>query len=177
LHPEAIIFGRFGEVFVDHWGTAKIGEPRERERARLQAPEPTAPPPVSRCIAPEQAADVEEINARADVYALGAILFRILTLRNFNNGESDEEIVAETLHPTATPAAALSAAPLPAHIPGGVLPERLGAICVSALSLDREERHSTANDLKHEIAHWLEEAADASGRSSGRKKHSLLGRH
>ena len=50
LHPEAIIFGRYGEVFVDHWGTAKIGPPRDSERPPLVAPHMSAPPPISRCI-------------------------------------------------------------------------------------------------------------------------------
>ncbi|MEP6669284.1 MAG: FHA domain-containing serine/threonine-protein kinase [Chthoniobacter sp.] len=175
LHPEAIVFGRFGEVFVDHWGTARIGEPRDEEKTRLQAVETAAPPPISRCLAPEQAADVDEINARADVFALGAILFRILTLRNFNNGESEEEIVAETLHSTSSPAEALAASPPPAHIPGGVLPERLAAICAGALSFNREERFSTAHDLKLEIAHWLEQAADG-GANASKKRSSLFSR-
>jgi len=158
LHPDAIVFGRFGEVFVDHWGTAQIGEPLDENRPRLQAPEAAAPPPVSRCIAPEQAALAKDINAQADVFALGAILFRILTLRHFNNGETEEKIVAETLHPAVPPAKALAAAPPPAHIPGGILPERLAAVCVGALSFNREERFPTAHEIKLEIAHWLEQA-------------------
>jgi serine/threonine protein kinase len=173
LHPEAIIFGRYGEVFVDHWGTARIGLPRDEDKERLQAPDLSAPPPVSRCLAPEQAADVEEINSRADVFALGAILFRILTLRNFNGGESDEEIAAEALHPASTPAEALAASPPPPHVPGGVLPEQLAAVCTRALSFKREDRYSTAHDVKLEIAQWLEEGA---GRDSSKKRSGRFGR-
>jgi len=169
LHPEAIIFGRYGEVFVDHWGTAKIGRPRDPERPQLVAPEVAATPPVSRCISPEQAAEVDELNPRADVYALGAILFRILTLRNFNSGESDEEIIAAALHPNTSPGEALAAAPAPPHIPGGAIPDRLAALCAGALSFNREERFSTASDVKQEIAHWLEHVADSNGAAKNKR--------
>ena len=169
LHPEAIIFGRYGEVFVDHWGTAKIGPPRDPERPSLVAPQMSAPPPISRCISPEQAADLDELNPRTDVFALGAILFRILTLRHFNNGESDEEITAAALHPNTSPAQALAAAPAPPHMPGGVIPERLASLCAAALSFDREERFSTASDIKNEIAHWLEQASEGNGAAKGKK--------
>ena len=124
----------------------------------MQAPEAAAPPLISRCLAPEQAAHAENINAQADVFALGSILFRILTLRNFNNGESEEEIIAATLYPSAAPAEALVDSPPPPHLPGRVLPERLAAACAGALSFNREERFSTAHDLKLEITHWLEQA-------------------
>lgn len=174
LHPEAIIFGRYGEVFIDHWGTAKIGAPRDPERPQLVAPQMVASPPISRCIAPEQAADVEVITAHTDVFALGAILFRILTLRHFNNGESDEEITAAALHPTAPAPQALVAAPAPPHIPGGAIPERLAAVCAGALSFNREERFATASDLKQEIAHWLEQAAGGSGNGGAKGKRPAL---
>jgi len=174
LHPEAIIFGRYGEVFVDHWGTAKIGAPRDPERPHLVAPEMSAPPPISRCIAPEQAADVDELNPRTDVFALGAILFRILTLRQFNNGESDEEITAAALHPGVSPGEALAAAPAPSHIPGGAIPERLAAVCASSLSFNREERFSTASEIKQEIAHWLEHPTD--GNEPKGKRSTLFNR-
>jgi len=127
-------------------------------------------------MAPEQAARGEDINAQADVFALGSILFRILTLRNFNAGNSEEEIVAEALHPTAPPAEALVASPPPAHLPGGVLPDRLAAVCAGALSFNREERFSTAHDLKLEITHWLEQAGGGASRNASQKRSGFFSR-
>ena len=82
-------------------------------------------------------------------------------------GEADEELAAEALHPAASPAQALAASPPPPHIPGGVLPERLAAVCTGALSFKREDRFSTAHDLKLEVAHWLEQAADGTSKPGG----------
>jgi len=176
LHPDAVIFGRFGEVFVDHWGYATLRPPPENGRTPLEAPETTARAPVSRCIAPEQAEAGSEIDPRADVYALGAILFRMLTLRHFNTGESEEDIVARALQPAPTPMEALAAAPPPAHLPGGFLPERLAAICARALSRNREERFATAHDVKSEIVQWLEQAAETSSRQHSWKLAGLFGK-
>ena len=157
LRPDAVIFGRFGEVFVDHWGFASIGQPLDEERLRLEAPDAQTRPPVSRYIAPEQAADDGKSDARTDVYALGAMLFRILTLRNFNTGETEEEIVAQALRPANSAAEALIASPPPAHVAAGLFSERLAAICARALHPQPEERFATAHDLKMEIVSVLEQ--------------------
>jgi serine/threonine protein kinase len=164
LDPEAIIFGRFGEVFVDHWGCATIGEPRGEERPRLEVPATTVQPSVSRCMAPEQAGGTG-VDPRADVYALGAVLFRIITLRHFNTGESQAQVIARALRPPAAPLEALSTAPPPAYLPGGVIPERLAAMCARALSQNRDERFADAHELKMEIVHWLDYSSDGNRRA------------
>ena len=163
-------------MFVDHWGFATIGRPLEEERPVLRAPLTNARPPVSRYIAPEQAAGGGEIDARADVYALGAILFRILTLRNFNTGETEEEIVAQALKPGATPPEALVASPSPAHVLNGISPQRLNTICTHALSHDRAARFTTAHEMKMEIVDAVERSAAREERHSSRKLFGLFGR-
>jgi len=75
LHPETIIFGRYGEVFVDHWGTARIGPPRDADRPQLVAPEVSAPPPISCCLAPEQAGKfIDDLRARGPAVFTGCHL-------------------------------------------------------------------------------------------------------
>ena len=176
LRPEAVLFGRFGEVFIDHWGFARVGQPLDEERPPIKAPAITTRPPVSRYIAPEQANGAEEITPATDVYSLGTILFRILTLRHFNTGESEEEIVARALESSRTAADTFATAPPPKHIPGGILAERLTAICARALSFDAKERFATAHDLKQEITAALEQPAAGQERHSSWKLSGLFSR-
>ena len=81
--------GQFGEVLVLDWGVAKVlDEPLEREAS--EACETSTPPRAGTLIgtligtpgfmAPEQAAgDVALIGPATDVFALGALLFWLLT--------------------------------------------------------------------------------------------------
>lgn len=72
LKPENIMVGAFGEVLVMDWGVAKIlGKAREATGTIIGTPE---------FMSPEQArGDVDGIDARTDVFALGAILEFLLT--------------------------------------------------------------------------------------------------
>lgn len=95
LKPENIMLGEYGEVLVMDWGLAKIlNEPEELspERKRLFAPKRDEPEPsgslegdimgTPQFMAPEQVEGrINDLDARTDIYALGGILYSILTLR------------------------------------------------------------------------------------------------
>ena len=55
LRPEVITVGRFGEVFVNNWGLAKIFTRAGESAPRVTAPEAGTEPALSRYSAPEQA--------------------------------------------------------------------------------------------------------------------------
>jgi eukaryotic-like serine/threonine-protein kinase len=88
LKPENIMTGPFGEVLVMDWGIAKIlgpapaaGGPTAQQSAtegRVAHPKTTAHGTVLGTrgyMSPEQArGDVENLDARADIFSLGAIL-------------------------------------------------------------------------------------------------------
>ena len=176
LRPEIITVGRFGEVFVNNWGLAKIFTREGEDAPRVEAPAAGAEPGLSRYTAPEQAEGaLEDIDTRTDIHALGGILFRILTLRDPITGETESELLDQALSERQPPAAL---PPCP-HWPGEKLPDALATTAMKALSLTRDDRHATVRKLQQEISAWQEGAAAGSAESGGLWKgiSGLLGRH
>ncbi len=155
LKPSNVMLGPFGEVYVLDWGIAKLATAGEREGARASEPPlPRITPSAAGTpteagvvlgtpgyMAPEQyAGRADGIDARADVYALGAILFEILTLEPLHpHGATAVDTMKQTL--AGVDARASVRAPM-----RDVEPE-LDAICVKATAVDPGARYATALDL------------------------------
>ena len=107
LKPENIMLGEYGEVLVMDWGLAKIlnDEPEELSpvRKRLFAPKPDTPEPsgtmagdimgTPQYMAPEQVEGRNnDLDTRTDIFALGGILYCMLTLRPPFTGASLDEV-------------------------------------------------------------------------------------
>ena len=109
LKPENVVLGGFGEVVVLDWGLAKIidmaGEPTEQnaetvERISLSleaSADKTQGLLGTPCyMAPEQVDEkYGQIDRRTDVYALGGILFEILTGRAPAEGASTADVLEQ----------------------------------------------------------------------------------
>ena len=98
-----------------------------------------------------------EIDARCDVYALGVVLYELLTGRKAFDGDSLESIIAAVQRGAPVPALALRPA----------LPPALVEIAAKAMAVKREDRYATAAEMSQALHRWaLLQAVMAEGRPS-----------
>lgn len=160
LRPEAIMLGEYGEVFVTTWAFARILPPPEDEAGQplgpvhVHAPELQMHPELSPYSSPEQATSShEQIGERTDIYGLGAILYRIITLNDPITGNSDDAVLEAILTGTISPPRP-AARPNCPHWPGGRMPEALAELAMRSLSVQREDRPQEVQAFQYALAAW-----------------------
>jgi serine/threonine protein kinase len=144
LKPQNVMVGEFGEVMVMDWGVARLlDDPVDPQLPRTGCTSEVAPHATDGVtilgtpgfMAPEQAAAAGTIDHRADVYALGAMLFTLLTG-----------------HPPASdPAAAVQELNRVRE-----LEAPLKSICRCALAAVPAERYPSVERLAEDVARYRE---------------------
>lgn len=144
LKPQNVMVGEFGEVMVMDWGVARLlDDPVEPSlphpgRASDAAPHATDGATVLGTpgfMAPEQAAAAGAIDRRADVYALGAMLFTLLT---GHPPSADPGAAAQELN----------------RVSG--LDAPLKSICRCALAAALADRYQSVERLAEDVARYRE---------------------
>ncbi len=157
LKPENIMVGDFGEVLVMDWGLAKLlaaddakseidsstiqSKVRVRSPTKLssQATEHGTVMGTPAYMSPEQGrGEVKQIDERSDVYALGAILFFLITNTPPNAFDPMQE--HQQLRPRQI---------------NDKIPKAIEAICLTALSPSKENRFASARELSEDVERFL----------------------
>ena len=156
IKPENVIIGTYGQVIILDWGLTKLLEEVEEEPVaedsphadlllrltRLGKPVGTVP-----YMAPERVQG-KPASKQTDIYALGVILYQILTLRlpfarknmkTFLETWSSEEFT-----------------PPEVRAPYRDIPQALSAIVQKCLSATPEERYKSCDELIEHIENFLE---------------------
>lgn len=169
LKPSNVMLGEYGEVWVLDWGIARLADDTGASLVRDRVAPVEEQPEVSRgrltapgevigtmhYISPEQMRD-EPLDGRADVFALGMMLFEVLTLRRFRQDEGWMRLLSQL---------ADGKAARPAEVDPSVEPE-LDAICARATAPDRKDRYASARDLRAAIDAFLAGERDADQREA-----------
>lgn len=135
LKPDNVMCGEFGQVVVLDWGIAHLN----------MGPDATPGAGTPGYMAPEQAAGSRRVDARSDVYALGASLYHVLSGAPPYAERRGEDIVA-----------ALLAGPPRALPDGRGMPPDLVSICERAMARDPADRFPDAGGLAQELRSWLD---------------------
>ncbi|HTR55780.1 MAG TPA: serine/threonine-protein kinase, partial [Kofleriaceae bacterium] len=148
LTPSNVLVGEYGETVVIDWGLAKDlavdgddepdGEPYRGARASLTSA--GAVIGTAAYMPPEQAAG-ERADERADVYALGAILYHLLAGRPAYRGRGTDDVVEQVRRgpPAAVETMAADA------------PRDLVSIVGKAMARDPAARYPSARELADEL--------------------------
>ena len=148
IKPGNVMLGDFGEVQLLDWGIArKVGELEPLEQRVLSL---TGTPGY---MAPEQILMKQDVKLPlSDVYALGAVLYEILTLRRPLEDDDPEELMVRCCSEDAIPPSQ--------RTPARAVPPELDEICLAALTRDPTQRTPSARLLARSIQGFMEGARE-----------------
>jgi serine/threonine-protein kinase len=164
LKPQNIVLSDYGETVILDWGLAK-GLATAAESADGHAAGHAADHAADHAVdiddqltrvgtvkgtpaymSPEQAAGlVAEVDEQSDVYALGVILYQVLTGRVPFAAPSSEELLARVIEGRSQPPRSLDSNIHPA----------LEAVCLRAMATARRERYAAVADLTRDLQQYL----------------------
>lgn len=142
IKPSNLLLSKDGRLHISDFGLARIlAEPGVTQSGDFVG--------TPFYMAPEQiSSEIGDIDGRTDIYALGATLYELLTLRPPLPGTNRHEVLAKISREDPTPPKRLNSR----------IPRDLETICLQALAKDPAQRYQTAAemaaDLRRFVSHW-----------------------
>ena len=170
LKPDNIMLGKYGEVLVMDWGLAKIIGSKSKKEKEKDAERETVRIMTSRSeddsqstmegsiagtpayMSPEQAAGkISELDQRTDIYAVGAILYEVLTGQPPYRGAGALQLVKQVVEGPPPPLKDAKGA-----FGFDPIPRELRAICEKAMGRRPQDRYASASLLRDDLQAYLE---------------------
>jgi len=159
LKPENVMVGKFGEVLVMDWGLAKVKGREdsakdelvatirsEKETGRSLAGEVMGTPSY---MPPEQAnGEIDRIDEKSDLFALGGILYKVLTHEAPYAGETVTNVLLRAVEGNVVSPGRRS--------PWLRIPRELESICLKAMAKEKGDRYPSAQDLIEDVRAFLD---------------------
>jgi serine/threonine protein kinase len=154
IKPDNVIVRTDGIVKVLDFGIAKLSERQVattiRRRTTIGASSTSEPGMVlgtANYMSPEQARGIT-VDARSDVFSLGAVIYELVTGRNAFKGETASDVIAEILK--------VEPVPPVEFVPD--VPSEIERMISKALRKDRDSRYQTVKELLIDLQDFKKEA-------------------
>lgn len=157
-----VMVGDYGQVYLVDWGIAQTIRGEDAPSGPRRVHDGLTSDPVDReavilgtacTMAPEQArGDVDRIDGRTDVFAVGAMLYQTLT--------GEPPYVADNLAARVFRAATGQYRPVEDSPRGRSAPPELARIIRKAMSIDAAERYASATELRNDLVRFVRGGAE-----------------
>jgi tRNA A-37 threonylcarbamoyl transferase component Bud32 len=146
LKPQNILVDADGRPHVMDFGLAKL----VGQSVKASYTEGGLAVGTPAYMSPEQASGVKTVDRRTDIYAMGVMLYEILTGRLPFEGSTPMEVMVKTSKDPVVPPSKITTAQInPVHF------RTLEAVCLKALSKEPSSRYSTAEQFAADLTRWL----------------------
>ena len=172
IKPANVMLGEFGEVYLLDWGLAKyeaddsIAESGDEETSldtdgRIEAPEPTKDGVMLGTpgyMAPEQARGnrMVQVGPEADIYALGVLLYEIVTDRRLHSGRTAKERLHSTM--------SIGIVRVGKLFPELAISSQISSLIETALNPVAERRTCSPREMHNQIQRHLDGYRDVESR-------------